>query len=218
MKKNAARDARLIRRLGKRLSYANVMATIAVFGVLAGGGAYAAAKIGPKEIGDKAVRAKHIKKAAVKTPKITDGAVTAAKLADDARSLQGPQGAPGPQGEPGAQGEPGPQGERGARGEPGERGAAGPTNVVVRRSAVLTIAPDGFRETTVSCAPGERATGGGITVQNGFVSDLVAVKSVPLGGSATSPPTGWVAMARNADANDDGQDTVDVRADVICAS
>jgi hypothetical protein len=215
MKNDAACGARLIRRLGERLSYANVMATIAVFGVLAGGGAYAASKIGPKEIGDKAVRAKHIKKAAVKTPKITDGAVTAAKLADDVRSLQGPQG------EPGARGEPGPQGERGVQGEPGppgERGAAGPTNVVVRRSAVLTIAPGGFREATVSCAPGERATGGGVTVQNGFVDDLVAIKSVPLGGSATSPPTGWIAQARNADANGDDQDTIDVRADVICAS
>ena len=199
----------------KRLSYSNVMATIAVFGVLAGGGAYAASKIGPKEIGKNAVLAKHIKKGAVKTPKITDGAVTAAKLADDVRSLRGPQG------ERGAQGEPGPQGERGAQGEagpPGERGPAGLTNIVVRRSATLTIAPDGFREATVSCAPGERAIGGGVTAQNGFVNDLVAIKSVPQGGSATSPPTGWIAQARNADANGDDQDTIDVRADVICAS
>jgi hypothetical protein len=209
MKKDTARDGRLIRRLGERLSYANVMATIAVFGVLAGGGAYAATKIGPKEIGKNAVLAKHVKKGAIKTPKITDGAVTAAKLADDVRSLRGPQG------EPGAQGAPGPQGEPGAQ---GERGPAGPTDVVVRRSAVLTIAPGGFREATVSCAPGERATGGGVTVQNGFVDDLVAIKSVPLGGSATSPPTGWIAQARNADANGDDQDTIDVRADVICAS
>ena len=215
MKKDATYGARLIRRLGVRLSYANVMATIAVFGVLAGGGAYAASKIGPREIGKNAVRAKHIKKAAVKTPKITDGAVTAAKLADDVRSLQGSQGEPGARGEPGPQGEPGARGEPGA---PGERGPAGLTDIVVRRSAALTIAPGGFREATVSCAPGERAIGGGVTAQNGFVDDLVAIKSVPQGGSATSPPTGWIGQARNADTNGDGEDTIDVRTDVICAS
>jgi hypothetical protein len=43
------------------------MATIAVFGVLAGGGAYAAYKIGPSDISKNAVRSKHIKKGQVKT-------------------------------------------------------------------------------------------------------------------------------------------------------
>jgi hypothetical protein len=66
-----------------RLTYANVMATIAVFGVLAGGGAYAASKIGAKDIAKNAVRAKHIKKDAVKTKKLGNGAVTRAKVADD---------------------------------------------------------------------------------------------------------------------------------------
>jgi hypothetical protein len=49
-----------------RLTYANVMATIAVFGVLAGGGAYAASKIGPSDIARNAVRSKHIKDSQVK--------------------------------------------------------------------------------------------------------------------------------------------------------
>ena len=44
-----------------RLSYANVMATIAVFGVLAGGTAYAASKIGPNQLQQNAVRSKHVK-------------------------------------------------------------------------------------------------------------------------------------------------------------
>ena len=43
-----------------RLTFANVMASIAVFGVLAGG-AYAAATIGPNDIKKDAVRTKHIK-------------------------------------------------------------------------------------------------------------------------------------------------------------
>jgi hypothetical protein len=69
-------------RIKPRLTYANAMSTIAVFGVLAGGGAYAASKIGPNDIKPNAVRSKHIKKKAVKTPKIANRAVTAAKLAD----------------------------------------------------------------------------------------------------------------------------------------
>ena len=52
----------MLHQLRRRITYANVMATIAVFGVLAGGGAYAASKIGPKDIKKNAVRAKHIKK------------------------------------------------------------------------------------------------------------------------------------------------------------
>lgn len=63
-----------------RLSYANVIATIALFGVLAGGGAYAASKIGPNEIANNAVRAKHIKSGAVTAPKIRSRAVTPPKI------------------------------------------------------------------------------------------------------------------------------------------
>jgi hypothetical protein len=50
----------------RRLSYANVMSTIAVFGVVAGGGAYAASKVGPRDIQRNAVTGKHIKKGAVR--------------------------------------------------------------------------------------------------------------------------------------------------------
>ena len=83
-KRARARGTRRVgRRIGERLTYANVMATIAVFGVLAGGGAYAASKIGPKDLAKNAVRSKHIKKNAIKTPKIADRAVTKGKLGED---------------------------------------------------------------------------------------------------------------------------------------
>ena len=75
------------------LTYANVMSTIAVFGVL-GGGAYAAAQIGPRDIKRNAVRSKHIKKNqvarkhlkrnVVSAAKIASGAVTGSKLAGGA--------------------------------------------------------------------------------------------------------------------------------------
>ncbi len=53
----------------KHLTYANVMATLAMFAVL-GGGAYAAKKIGSSDIKKNAVRSKHIKKNNVKSSDI----------------------------------------------------------------------------------------------------------------------------------------------------
>jgi hypothetical protein len=69
-----------MRRIRQHLTYANVTATIALFGVVAGGGAYAASKIGPQDIARNAVHSKHIKRSAVKRSKIANGAVNDAKL------------------------------------------------------------------------------------------------------------------------------------------
>ena len=79
-----------VKHIRKRITYANVMSSIAVFLVLGGGAAYAAKKIGSNEIKGnsittgkikkEAVSASKIKKNAVTTPKIANGAVTGAKL------------------------------------------------------------------------------------------------------------------------------------------
>jgi hypothetical protein len=79
---NARRAARSAEGSGKRLSYANVMATIAAFAALATGGAYASGLIGATDIKDNAIRSRHIKAGQVKTPDLADGAVTEAKLAE----------------------------------------------------------------------------------------------------------------------------------------
>lgn len=60
----------------ERLTYANVMATIAVFAAL-GGGAYAAATIGASDIKKNAVRAKHVKKNQIRAAHLRKGAVRA---------------------------------------------------------------------------------------------------------------------------------------------
>jgi hypothetical protein len=59
----------------KRLTYANVMSSIAVFLVVAGGSALAASQLGKNTVGSK-----QLKKNAVVTAKIKNGAVTGAKL------------------------------------------------------------------------------------------------------------------------------------------
>jgi hypothetical protein len=83
-----------VKRIRQRLTYANVMSSIAVFLVLGGASAYAAKKIGSNEIKGnsittgkikrEAVATAKIKNAAVKTNKIANEAVTSAKLDDDA--------------------------------------------------------------------------------------------------------------------------------------
>ena len=73
---------RLGRGIGERLTYANVTATLALVVALGTGGAYAASKIGPKDIAKNAVRSKHIKAGQVKTPDLRGGAVTSAKIAN----------------------------------------------------------------------------------------------------------------------------------------
>jgi hypothetical protein len=79
-----------VKQIRKRITYANVMSSIAVFLVLGGGAAYAAKKIGSNEIKGnsittgkikkEAVSSSKIKKNAIVTAKIKNGAVTGAKL------------------------------------------------------------------------------------------------------------------------------------------
>lgn len=85
-------------RIRQRLTYANVMSSLAVFLVLGGGAAFAAKKIGSNElrgnsvttakIKRNAVTAAKIKKNAITTAKIKKAAVTNAKLADGSVSVQ----------------------------------------------------------------------------------------------------------------------------------
>ena len=93
-----------MRRIRPHLTYSNVMSTIAVFAVLAGGSAWAASKMGTDQIKKGAVTAKKLHKGAVTTKKIKDSAVTGAKAkeasfgqvpdaahADNATNLDGKQ-------------------------------------------------------------------------------------------------------------------------------
>ena len=75
------------------LTYANVMSTIAVFGVLAGGGAYAASKIGSSDIAENAIRGKHIKADTVGAADVNEarlGQVPAALIGGMGRRSAGP--------------------------------------------------------------------------------------------------------------------------------
>lgn len=71
-------------KLGPRLTYANTMSTLAMFLVL-GGGAYAATKINGKDLVDRSVAGKKLKKDALTGTEVNEtklGKVNAAKFAD----------------------------------------------------------------------------------------------------------------------------------------
>jgi hypothetical protein len=92
-----------------RLSYANVMATLAFFIAVGGASAFAATQLAKNSVG---------------TKQIKKGAVTTVKLAKSTRAALA--GSTGPKGEPGTKGEQGPPGLPGTPGKPGEPGAASP--------------------------------------------------------------------------------------------
>jgi hypothetical protein len=73
-----------VKQIRKRLTYANVMSSIAVFLVLGGASAYAIKKVGSNEIKGNSITTGKIKKEAVTTAKIKNGAVTTNKIANNA--------------------------------------------------------------------------------------------------------------------------------------
>jgi hypothetical protein len=98
--------------VSKRLTYANVMSSIAVFLVVAGGSAFAASQLGKGTVGTKQLR---------------KGAVTPAKLSPASKvTLTGPTGPAGAKGATGATGAQGPKGDKGDRGLEGAEGPQGP--------------------------------------------------------------------------------------------
>jgi hypothetical protein len=68
-----------VKKIRKRITYANVMSSLAVFLVLGGATAFAATKIGSNEIKANAILTGKIKKEAVTTSKLKNDAVTGAK-------------------------------------------------------------------------------------------------------------------------------------------
>jgi hypothetical protein len=73
---------------GRWPSHGTVVAYVALFAALATGGAYAADKIGSRDIAKKAVKSKHIAKNAVKSKHVKDGQLKVADLAEEAKGAR----------------------------------------------------------------------------------------------------------------------------------
>lgn len=106
----------LANRLARRLSYANVVATLALF-VALGSSSYAALKLAPGSVGNKELRNGAVTSQKVKKGSLQARDFKAGQLPRGASGPQGPKGAVGPQGAPGLQGPAGPQGDKGDTGQ-----------------------------------------------------------------------------------------------------
>jgi hypothetical protein len=118
-------------RLRGALSYANVMSTIAVFGVL-GGGAYAATKLPKNSVGGAQIKKNAVTGAKVKNGSLLKGDFKKGQIKSGAN---GRTGAAGSKGDPGVQGPPGGTGSQGVTGPAGPKGDSGPTGFSLGRDA-----------------------------------------------------------------------------------
>ena len=176
--------------LRRHLSYANVVATLALVFAMSGG----------------AMAASHY--LITKTGQIKPSVLKKLK----ATGPTGPTGTPGSPGLPGAagaRGAGGPAGETGKEGSPGKNGA---TNVVARFTEG-SAAKNTYGDVTANCNAGERATGGGPQLWNGENVGTDYLASVPSPTAPGTTPTGWHVTWINATS---GSETI--RVYVVCAS
>jgi hypothetical protein len=168
----------------KRLTYANVMSSIAVFLVVAGGTAFAASQLGKESVGTR-----QLKKEAVSLAKIKTAAKESLKGATGPAGPAGAKGADGAKGATGSQGPQGLPGPQGLKGDPGEKGASGTANIHVVRAEGATIPANETGSAEAICAPGEVATGGGGNNVGNSAAHIYQTTPIPFGAGNT--PTGW---------------------------
>jgi hypothetical protein len=162
------------------LTYANVMATVAVF-IALGGSSFAALTVTGRNVKDSSLSGRDLRNNSV-TGKDVKG-IKSGDVTDDsllARDFKGGQLPAGP------------KGDKGDKGDPGTNGG---TNAVIRRNDVLAA---GAGDITVHCNPGERAIGGGVGRTDGLTNGLDNLyASYPVTGTGPTPDgsaaTGWNA-------------------------
>lgn len=163
----------MLGRLRTHLSYANVMATVALF-VALGGTSYAATKLARNSVGSAQIRSK-----AVGPSELKSRAVTSSKLSRSARrSLRGAQGPVGPAGAVGPPGQTGPTGVtyRAAVTSAGGRAAGNSSGASGLGTGDYRV---GFDRSMAGCV---------------FTATLVRVP----GGGTVDPPPGRITAAEDA--------------------
>jgi hypothetical protein len=143
----------------RHLTYANVMATGAVF-IALGGSSYAAATLSRNSVGSEQIKDRQVMNAdlaanAVTSTKIKDGSVLPGDLKPGSLPV-GPKGSTGPTG---AQGATGPSGVSGAH--------------LVEGALATIAAANGFGTATVTCPAGERILSGNYNQIDGVPSITV---------------------------------------------
>jgi hypothetical protein len=174
-------------RISKKLSYANVTATLALFLTL-GGVAWAASTLPSNSVGSAqiikgAVKGSDIAKNAVTSPKVKNGSLKAADFASGQL----------------------PAGPKGDKGDKGDKGAPGATKVTYRSEVQDGIGSGVFAEAEPECEPGETLIGGGgYFVNTGNlaidVAGTITANGPASGSAASSTPGNWYVAGKNTTA------------------
>ncbi|MBS1893957.1 MAG: hypothetical protein JST59_21880 [Actinobacteria bacterium] len=180
-----------MRHLTRRLTYANVVTTLALFLAIGGGAAFAATNLAKNSVGPKAIKANavgpaKIKAGAVTNEKLANGAVTESKLAAGAVGAT-QLGA----GQVGAT-----QLAAGAVGAAQlAAGAVGGSKLgtINTRTASVSVPKGEIKGLSVSCSTGETLLGGGTSWNTTGPEQLVYTSE-----SNKSAPTTWHAAGVNA--------------------
>ncbi len=159
-----------MKQIRKRLTYANVMSSIAVFLVVGGATAFAAGHLGKNTVG-----AKQLKKNAVTTAKVKDGSL----LSTDFKAGQIPAG------------------PRGLTGLPGPAGKDAFGALVYKSAEAENLSGDqSFVE--ASCDSGEHVVGGGVWGSLGSLGQNVNSSFPSNGdGEGDSGNTAWAGYVNN---------------------
>jgi hypothetical protein len=169
----------VFRRVRRHLSYANVVATAALFLAL-GGVSYAAVALPANSVGTKQLR-----RGAVTTRKVENRTL----LAVDFQRGQLPRGARGAVGAQGPQGAQGLQGAPALPGTPGSRGAPGISGLEQVISPNIPVGAGARVASTVRCPGQKTVISGGVFTLDGATKAINA--------SAPDGTTGWVGAVNN---------------------
>jgi hypothetical protein len=169
----------MLRRLSTRVTYANVVATLALF-VALGGTSYAVKQLGSNDIRDNSIRSRDVRDNSLGSGDIHNGSLALR----DFKPSQRPRGT---RGKTGARG---PRGRTGKTGKRGKTGKTGPAGI----SGVTVVSKDTARDSnnksgTAQCPSGKRALGGGAILKTGPPGSVAISDSGPSG----STPSGWTA-------------------------
>ena len=160
----------------RRLSYANVISSLALF-VALGGVSWAAATLPANSVGKRQLRDN-----AVTGEKVANGSLRAADFTRGALPA-GPQGPAGPAGASGAAGPQGERGAPGAKGDKGDRGEQGPAGPIACDS-LLCPSSDLIDNGRVNVTIDGEDIGGGTAYRAGCATP--ATCAVRIGGPAGS--------------------------------